>query len=86
MIQKRLGEGYTVEYLYVVVDSVRLADLHDDRMRQAYLDIPALFAEPSKDGRRWGMEAVYENTFETLYAKPRRALPESEVNYLLEKL
>ena len=25
-IQKRLKEGYTVEYLYVVVDSVRLAD------------------------------------------------------------
>lgn len=85
-IQKRLSEGYTVEYLWVVVDSVRLARLDDDRMKQAYLDIPALLAEPTRDGRRWGMEAVYENTFEVLYAKCRRALPESEVNFLLEKL
>ena len=54
-----------MEYLYVVMDSVRLADLDDERMRQAYLDIPALFAEPSKDGRRWGMEAVYEDTYKT---------------------
>ena len=61
-----------------------LANREDKRMKQAFLDIPALLAEPTKT--RWGMEAVYEDTFERLYAKPRRALPEAEVNFLLEKL
>jgi hypothetical protein len=57
-IQKRLSQGYTVDYLVTVVDSVRLSK---PGIRQAWVDLPTLLSEPSKDGKRWGMEARYED-------------------------
>jgi hypothetical protein len=87
-IEKRLKQGYDVDYLLTVIESIRFSR---EDVKQAWLEPAALFGEPSKDGMRWGMEARYENVVSITQGRripstiPERVLRDFHFEPLLEE-